>query len=98
MMKDSVKIDLCAVWKHDSFPGFLMGMATELNRDGLVHVPTYQGNFRPLILLPPDQFKQLNSQIEQLRNIEKNKLAQVKKGMKILVESSFPAYVTSCLK
>lgn len=95
---ESVEINLCAVWEYDGFPGFLVGLATELNRNGTVYVPTYQGSVKPLILLPPDQARHLDIQVKRLVDIEKEKLAEVEDYMKGLRNDSLPACLMALLK
>ena len=98
MKEGTVKIDLCVVWKYDLFPGFLCGRATEMDRDGKVYVSDYQSTFIPMLLLPPDQYAHLKSQLADLVKIKTNKENEVKKEIQGLMRSSLPNIVVETFK
>jgi hypothetical protein len=94
----TIDIDLTAVWKYSSFPGFLVGKATEMTRDGRVYVPAYQSNFKPILLLPPDQYDHINSQLKKLEDIRNKKEKEIKQEIAALLHSSIPKAIVEAFK
>ena len=58
---------LFAFWKYDLFPYYLGGAVKRMDEKGRVYIKSYQGWFKPLILLPLDEGKRLNEELEKLR-------------------------------
>ena len=47
--------NLFAFWKYDTFPYVLGGEISDINEKGLVYVDSYQGWFKPILILPLDE-------------------------------------------
>jgi len=88
--KNWTEIRLCAVWEYDQFPGFLVGEATKLYRDGKVYVPSYQNRFQPVMLLPLDQFNHLQKQTKRIQSIKDERIKKVVLDMEDLRKDAFP--------
>ncbi len=57
-----------AFWRDSSFPYILGGTATEIEKDGMVYIEEFQERFKPVIILPLEQGKEIDKKLEQLTN------------------------------
>lgn len=58
---------MIAFWKYDLYPYMLGGKYTEVKKD-LVYVPSYQGWYKPTLVLDDERGKRL---LETLKSLEK---------------------------
>ena len=70
---------LYAFWKNDRFPYLLWGQIDSFTKHGLVIVPSYAMNFRPLLILPESSAKELIRNLELLTKDYNEQLEELKK-------------------
>ena len=87
---------LFAFWKYDTFPYILGGEISDLNEQGFVYIDSYQGWFKPILILPLDEGKRIKSRlisIEKSYNLERKRLKESKIEDILEVCSSFREYL-----
>jgi len=58
--------NLFAFWKYDTFPYVLGGEISDINEKGLVYVDSYQGWFKPILILPLDEGIRKNIELKAI--------------------------------
>ena len=66
---------LYAFWKYSEYPYVLGGPIERFTADGLVYISSYQGSFRPVLILPLQDGLKIQERLSDLR--EAYKTAQV---------------------
>lgn len=69
---------LVAFWRYDLYPYILGGEATEMDDRGYVHVPSYQGRFKPIKILPYEPGMKLLEKLKELEAEYKNAQADLR--------------------
>jgi hypothetical protein len=54
---------LFAFWRHGSFPCILGGDVGEIREGGRAYIPSYQGTFQPIVVLPEKEGKKILSEL-----------------------------------
>lgn len=57
---------LMAFWEYSSFPYLCWGEIEYIRSDGMVYVSSYQGTFRPLLILPMKDGEALAMKIKKV--------------------------------
>jgi hypothetical protein len=70
---------LYAFWKYDTFPYVLGGELRDMNDRGLVYIESYQGWFRPILILPLEEGKKIHDKIKKISSSYQSELKNIKK-------------------
>lgn len=76
-------------WPYDQFP-FILAAPGTLQDDGTAYVPSYQGKFRPLKVLPMKEGKELWKQIQALAALRTQAIEAVSAGFKARLDMLVP--------
>jgi hypothetical protein len=67
--------ELYAFWNYDSYPYIVGGVVKEMRDDGMVYIPSFQGWFKPIKLLPREAGEKLH---QHLKGLEQNRARALK--------------------
>lgn len=66
-------------WRYDLFP-FVLGAPGTLQDDGTAFVPSFQGNFRPIHIMPVKEGREMLDRIKALAHEQETALTAVRAG------------------
>lgn len=70
---------LFAFWRYDQYPFVLGAPVTEMDDEGKVYVPNYQGWVKPLKLMPLKKGKELLEALKGAEGLERQRKAALEK-------------------
>lgn len=79
-------------WRHDMFP-FILAAPGTLEDDGTAYVPTYQGKFRPVKVMPLKEGREVWGKLLALKTEQEAVLKAVREGFHSRLVSTAPWFI-----